>query len=578
MNLQMGHTFKYIKLFKLITFYIGFILLIVGGLSFFLSIKAYFSSFVLFVEWEILEISSIRIIITLLFDWIRMIFIGLVLIISSIVLIYRTYYIRGDKFFTRFIYLVYLFVLSIVFLILSPNIIRILLGWDGLGLVSYCLVIYYQNIKSSNAGIITILSNRIGDVAILLRISWLVNFGRWNFFYFQFIYSRKDTIFIILIVIIAAITKRAQIPFSAWLPAAIAAPTPVSALVHSSTLVTAGVYLLIRFNYILEINFFLLFIGVFTIFISGLGANFENDLKKIIALSTLRQLGLIIITLSLGIVEFSFFHLITHAIFKSILFLCAGNFIHSIGDIQDIRHIGGLIRGCPVTSFYFVISSIALCGFPFLSGFFSKDVILEIFFIRRINLSIFIFIILSTFFTLTYSVRLIYLIYFKGIGPKIFLNLAEESGILLPIRVLILISIFIGCFIRLEFFPITTIYLYYVIKYLIIVGVVVLFLIILYYLIIEIFVSANYTSKTTYFLGSMWFLPGISSVGFINYLKTGLNLVKFLDHGWLEYIGSQNINLIITKRSSLIDFLNLTNMKSYLFIFFFILIILILSL
>ena len=131
----------------------------------------YFNSKVLFIEWEIFNINTSNIIMTLLFDWMRLSFMGLVITISSMVLIYRTFYIHGDKFFVRFILMVYLFVLSIVFLILSPNLIRILLGWDGLGLVSYCLVIYYQNRKSANAGMITILSNRIGDVAILIRIA-----------------------------------------------------------------------------------------------------------------------------------------------------------------------------------------------------------------------------------------------------------------------------------------------------------------------------------------------------------------------------------------------------------------------
>lgn len=257
-------------------------------------------------------------------------------------------------------------------------------------------------------------------------------------------YTSRDLIILLLLIVLAAITKRAQMPFSAWLPAAMAAPTPVSALVHSSTLVTAGVYLLIRFNYILGVNNFLFYVGVITMFMSGLGANYETDLKKIIALSTLSQLGLIIIRLSLGFYEFAFFHLMTHAIFKSLLFLCAGVFIHSMGDIQDIRILGGLIISCPVTSFYFICSSMALCGFPFLSGFYSKDMILELFFIRKMNFFMLVVVFLATMFTLTYSVRLIYYLFFNNLGLKSLVNLGEESGMLLPISLLVLLSLIAG--------------------------------------------------------------------------------------------------------------------------------------
>ncbi|GLH05856.1 NADH-ubiquinone oxidoreductase chain 5 [Gryllus bimaculatus] len=160
-------------------------------------------------------------------------------------------------------------------------------------------------------------------------------------------------------VILAAVTKRAQIPFSSWLPAATAAPTPVSALVHSSTLVTAGVYLLIRFGIIIEMysmNDFILFIGCLTIFMSGLGANFEFDLKKIIALSTLSQLGLII----------------RRTIGLALLFICAGVIILGINDLQDIRGMRGIVNQIPLTSICFIVSNLALCGIPFLSGFYSK--------------------------------------------------------------------------------------------------------------------------------------------------------------------------------------------------------------
>jgi NADH-ubiquinone oxidoreductase chain 5 len=195
------------------------------------------------------------------------------------------------------------------------------------------------------------------------------------------------------------------------LPAAIAAPTPVSALVHSSTLVTAGVYLLIRFNYLFRNNLlrqFLLLISGLTIFISGLGANFEFDLKKVIALSTLSQLGLIIIILSIGFIKLAFFHLLTHAIFKALLFICAGSIIHNIINRQDIRMIGGLCLNIPLTSSFFNISNIALCGMPFLAGFYSKDLILEISSFSYINLFIYFIYFFSTGLTVSYSFRLVY--------------------------------------------------------------------------------------------------------------------------------------------------------------------------
>jgi len=346
------------------------------------------------------------------------------------------------------------------------------------------------------------------------------------------------------LVVLAAITKRAQIPFSAWLPAAMAAPTPVSALVHSSTLVTAGVYLLIRFNYMLGLSNFLFYIGVFTIFMSGLGANLETDLKKIIALSTLSQLGLIIITLGLGMVEFSFFHLITHAMFKSLLFLCAGVFIHSMGDTQDIRHLGGAIVGCPLTSFYFIISSIALCGFPFFSGFYSKDFILEIYFIGGFNIFTFTFIILATFFTLTYSVRLIYIIFFKTIGVKTLIHIGEELGILVPMGVLLSLTLALGSFMRLNFFPLIYIYLPIYIKIIVFSGVIFLFT---RYFSIQHLKTVNlmsYRNITSHFAGGMWFLPYLSSFFFHAFIKNRGQGFKKIGPGMArKFRGARNIQV-----------------------------------
>jgi NADH-ubiquinone oxidoreductase chain 5 len=189
--------------------------------------------------------------------------------------------------------------------------------------------------------------------------------------------------------VLAAITKRAQIPFSSWLPAAIAAPTPVSALVHSSTLVTAGVYLLIRFNVLLA------------------GTKFGSFLL-LFALSTLSQLGLIIRILAIGFPKLAFFHLLTHALFKALLFICAGAIIHNIKDSQDIRYMGGLVIQIPLTSSCFNLSNLALCGIPYLAGFYSKDLILEIVSLSYLNFFSFILYFFSTGLTVCYSLRLVY--------------------------------------------------------------------------------------------------------------------------------------------------------------------------
>merc|ERR1712012_663925 len=239
---------------------------------------------------------------------------------------------------------------------------------------------------------------------------------------------------LIFLIIISACTKRAQIPFSAWLPAAIAAPTPVSALVHSSTLVTAGVYLLIRINLIIiEINIrkFLGTLGILTIIIAGITAIVEIDIKKVIALSTLRQLGIIIIILGIGNPVLSFFHLISHAFFKAILFICAGLIIHRIKDYQDIRKIGFNYLNINLSVSIIIIANIRLCGLPFLSGFYSKDLIIEIVIIKGKNIFLFLMLILGTSLTVIYSCRLNFLISLNFIKTESLYNIRENANFII---------------------------------------------------------------------------------------------------------------------------------------------------
>ena len=214
------------------------------------------------------------------------------------------------------------------------------------------------------------------------------------------------------------------------MPAAIAAPTPVSALVHSSTLVTAGVYLLIRINLIIieiNINYFLLLIGIITIIIAGVTAIIEIDIKKIIALSTLSQLGIIILTLGMGNPVLSYFHLLSHAFYKAILFICAGIVIHNIKDYQDIRKMGIGYNNLNFCISIILIANISLCGLPFLRGFYSKDLIIEILIIKGKNLFLFFFIIIGTILTVIYSCRLSFLVGINFLKSESLFFISENS-------------------------------------------------------------------------------------------------------------------------------------------------------
>lgn len=515
-------------------------------------------------EWLIIRINRINIEFLLYIDWIRLIFIRIVLLISSIVLVYRIIYIEIDKNIIRYFFLVLLFVFSIILIIIRPNIVRIIFGWDGLGLVSFCLVIYYQNYRSYNSGILTVLINRVGDVIILIIIGIIMIYGSWNIFFI------KNVRLIIFFLIVAGITKRAQIPFSVWLPRAIAAPTPVSALVHSSTLVTAGVYLLIRFNRYLIIREFrkiLIILSVLTIFISGLIANFEFDLKKIIALSTLRQLGLIIIILSVGFPILSYYHLLTHAIFKSLLFIRAGVIIHRIINNQDIRSIGGLNEFIPFTIYRFNLTLIALCGFPFIAGFYSKDIVIEIIYFRKFNIIIFILSVISLMFTVIYSVRLIYYSFFgefKMIRCKIII---ENLLINKSIMILIILRIMIGSVLNWIFFIDEMIYLdiYYKILTIEIIFFRLLILLIMWWVN---FLKIYYLR---YFFRTMWFITYL----YIYIINPFLNLRIFRYHNdkvWIEFFRKIFFfNIFIEFKNLIINH----NYKIYIFIYWFVLIILI---
>nr|YP_009166372.1 NADH dehydrogenase subunit 5 [Jankowskia athleta]ALB36919.1 NADH dehydrogenase subunit 5 [Jankowskia athleta] len=545
-------------------------------LNFFFMLYFIMNNMVLFLEWEIISFNSVSIVMSILLDWMSLLFMMFVCLISSVVIYYSKSYMSSELNLTRFIVLVLLFVFSMILLIISPNMISILLGWDGLGLVSYCLVIYYQNLKSYNAGMLTVLSNRIGDVLILMIISWMMNFGSWNYiFYLEFMKNDYCMIYIGGMIVLAAMTKSAQIPFSSWLPAAMAAPTPVSALVHSSTLVTAGVYLLIRFNLLLVDTLFfkfLLLISSLTMFMAGISANYEFDLKKIIALSTLSQLGLMMSILSMGMPMLAFFHLLTHAMFKALLFMCAGVIIHLMNDMQDIRFMGGISLYIPMTCLCMNVSNMALCGIPFLAGFYSKDLILDMVSFSNFNFLIFFLYYISTGLTMFYSIRLTMYLMLNDYNLLCIYNLYDEDYVMIKsMLILLFMSIISGSMLMwLIFYYPHMIYLPFNLKLMVIyVSVVGL---IMGYLISNMNINSLNKHLMTYNLSSflclMWFMPSLSTYGVSYYfLNYGQKLLKNIDYGWSELYSGWGMFNVVKNYSTFYNIYQMNNFKIYLFSF-----------
>nr|AOY40911.1 NADH dehydrogenase subunit 5 [Cipangopaludina cathayensis] len=525
----------------LLFFYSGFVFIM--SFWFMMNNKCFF------VEWVILNLSSCSMKMSVVIDDVSLSFSSVVCLISGCVMIFSSSYMSHDVFLNRFIWLVMLFVLSMNMLIFIPSLPALLLGWDGLGIVSFILVIYYQNNKSLGAGMLTVLVNRIGDVMILVSVGILVILGYWNIMMLEeFVLSS----YLSLCILIAGMTKSAQMPFSSWLPAAMAAPTPVSALVHSSTLVTAGVFLLIRFFPVLEkwglFKSLLLMVSVCTMLMAGVGASYENDLKKIIALSTLSQLGVMMMSLALGLPMLALFHLYTHALFKALLFLCAGAIIHSGEGNQDIRLMNMMYYQLPLTSSCMNIANMSLCGGLFLSGFYSKDLILELSLFNSISLLMIVMIFLGTALTIVYSVRLSFMSLWsvnKGIGfhSKGDFNVYFNF----PMVVLSLTAIMLGAVLQYSFLSFELNSFLLPIWQKSIVLIIVLMMVVMSMVLLKSFYCNKFVSKLSSFLSLMWFLVPLSTYPFVKFsMITGTYVLKSIDQGWVEILGGQGSFSVVT--------------------------------
>nr|YP_010580860.1 NADH dehydrogenase subunit 5 [Pyrops clavatus]UZT27045.1 NADH dehydrogenase subunit 5 [Pyrops clavatus] len=535
---------------------------------FFFCVYLYEYDLVFFFEWIFFFFNSYSMSLIFFFDWISCFFMSFVFIISGCVLFYSLGYMFGDLNLIRFYFLVFMFISSMILFILMPDLICLLLGWDGLGLVSYCLVIYYQNFSSYTSGMITLLMNRVGDVFLILSLGIFFNFGSFHYIFYIYFFN-DDFIGFVYLILFASFTKSAQFPFCFWLPLAMSAPTPVSSLVHSSTLVTSGLYLIIRFNYFILFcdTYFLMIISLVTMTLSGFSACVENDLKSVIAFSTLSQLGFMFFVLSMGSVFLCFIHLLIHAIFKSLLFLCSGFFIHCFIGNQDIRFMGGLSKQCPYVSVMFLVSLICLCGFPFFSGFYSSDFVLELSFVYSFNFFFFFFFFFCIGLTYIYSFRLIYYLFFSSSFFFPYVSFFYSMYMNFSLFFLYFFCVFGGSFLfwlfeddyffilsfEFSILPLFFFFLYFFVFFNILSG-------LYFYLCLFFF----------YFFSSMWFLSYFSSSFFLGrFFSYCYNFYGFMDVGWFEYFVSGGLLGLLNWLSLFFDKLTLNILSLYFFFFFF---------